>query len=210
MFAAGEDFFVPDAGEEVAGVVDDAAGLVGNGASAEDRGGFAEGEVEDGREDGVEAEGAGFAGDEPAVLTIEGALAGGEDGGRGRHGGDEVAEAVDEAAFEVDRAEERRGAGVVGFAEERGDLRGLLDVAAKENDAAGADAAEPGALFDGEGGASDAGDEDLASLFGELHVATAGHEDAGLAAAVRARSFGGGDGVLTAPCAHGRIPISLR
>ena len=81
MLAAGENVFVLHAGKEGAHVVDDAAGLGGDGAGAEDGRGFGEREIEDGREDGVATEGAGFAGDEPAVLTVKIALTGSEDGG---------------------------------------------------------------------------------------------------------------------------------
>ena len=205
MLAAGEDLFVLHAGEEATGVVDDTAGLGGDRAGEQDGGGLGQGEVEDGREDGVATEGAGFAGDEPSVLAVEVALAGGEDGRRRGHGVDEVAQTIDEAAFEVDAAKERGRAAGAGIAKQRGDLGGALDVAAEEDDAAGTNALQPGALFCGEGGAAETGDEELAGLLGELHVAAARHEDARPAAAIAAGWFGRSGMDLCAPGAHGLV-----
>jgi hypothetical protein len=134
--------------------------------------------------------------------------AGCEDGGRRRHGGDEVAQTIDEAAFEVDAAEERSGTGAVGFAEEGGDLRGFFDIAAEEDDAAGPDALKPGALFGVERSAADSGDEDLPGLLGELDGAAARHEDAsGLAASAAGRRAREGDGGVFwfARGGHGKV-----
>ena len=207
MLATGEYVFFLHAGEKAAGVVNDPPRRGGDHAGAENGGGLGEREVEDGSEDGVEAESAGFAGDEQAMLAEKVAPAGGKDSGSGGHGSDDVAKAIDEAAFEVDAAEERGGADAVGLAQQGCYLRGLLDIAAEENDAAEADVVEPGALFSGERGPFDASDEDLAGLLGELHIAAAGHEDARLATAIGA-GFGGGSGFLSAPSAHGLVAIN--
>jgi hypothetical protein len=123
------------------------------------------------------------------MLAVKVALAGGEDGSGGGHGVNQVAEAVNQAALDIDAAEKGRRADAVGFAEERSDLRGLFDVAAEEDYAAGTDALEPGAFLRGERRARDTADEDLPGLLGEFDVAAAGHEDAGKAAAVRAGRF---------------------
>lgn len=141
------------------------------------------------------------------MLAVEVAPASGKDSGGRGHGGDKVAETIDETAFEVNATEKRGGADTVGLTQQRGDLGGLLNIAAEEDDAAGADAVEPGAFFGGERRAFDAGNEDLAGLLRELHIAAAGHEDARLATAVGAGSWDRAK-FLYAPSAHGLVAIN--
>ena len=78
-------------------------------------------------------------------------LAGRGDSGGRWQGRDEVAQTIDEAAFDIDAVEEGAVPTTIGDAvEQRVDLCGLFDVAAEENGAGGADEAKPRAL----GGAS--------------------------------------------------------
>ena len=63
------------------------------------------------------------------------------------HGRNEVAKAIDEAAFDVDGMEEGTvGDKTVDALEQRVDLYGFFDVAAEEDGAGGLDQAQPGAL----------------------------------------------------------------
>ncbi len=104
-------------------------------------------QIEHGREGDIEAEQAQLRADEVAVLAEEPLVAGSGDSGGGGHGRDEVAEAIDEAAFDIDGVEEGSIADNIGDAvEQRVYLCRLFDVAAKENGAGGPDEAKPRAL----------------------------------------------------------------
>ena len=147
VFAAAKCSRLAEAGEKGFGVGDDAFWIVGDDAGAHHVGGSGGAKVEHGCEGDVEAEQAKLGADEIAVLTAEPPAPGCGDGRRRGHGRNEIAEAIDEAAFNIDGMEEWAVGNTIRRCSRaaRGSVRPLRCCGGRGR-ACGLDQAQPGAL----------------------------------------------------------------
>ena len=176
MFTAAQNPLRPQPGEERPCVVADFIRVCAVDARLHHRQRCGQGKVKHGGKGGVEAEQAHGAANEFTVkLRVAPRFCGGHSCCRG-HGAKHVAEAINQAAFQVDGTQGRdvlvlRSGAFNRRLEKSSGLRRLLHVAAKEDEAGRTDEAQPRALGRIERGAAEADDKELADLVAQAQAA---------------------------------------